>query len=155
MPNIWRSKINKAMKFGQLIEYNGRNIFLQKSCRKWGRETSSRPFKKLQIRGKQKVSIFILKYFGRPQLGHKIKANCVTFQTVDLEIRSILNFCKRVWNELPHQILCMIFQQKYSSCYTLLTDKILLSGCRYILKLALVFLKSHFLTLSEKSVKNI
>ena len=32
------------MKFGQLTEYNKINIFLQDSCRKWGRETSSRPF---------------------------------------------------------------------------------------------------------------
>ena len=31
------------MKLGQLIEYNKRNIFLQKTCRKWVRETSSRP----------------------------------------------------------------------------------------------------------------
>ena len=31
------------MKFGQLIEYNKTNIFLEKSCRKIGRETSSRP----------------------------------------------------------------------------------------------------------------
>ena len=30
------------MKFGQLIEYN-RNIFLQKLCRKLGKETSSKP----------------------------------------------------------------------------------------------------------------
>ena len=31
------------IKFGQLIEYNKRNIFLGKSCSKWGKETSSRP----------------------------------------------------------------------------------------------------------------
>ena len=40
---ISRSKSNQTMKLGQLIEYNDRNISLQKSCRKWGRETSSRP----------------------------------------------------------------------------------------------------------------
>ena len=34
LPNISRSKGNQAMKFGQLIEYNVRNILLQKSCRK-------------------------------------------------------------------------------------------------------------------------
>ena len=36
------------MKLGQLIEYNKRNIFLEKLCRKWSRKTSSRPllFKK-------------------------------------------------------------------------------------------------------------
>ena len=33
----------QAMKFSQVIEYNKKNIFLQKSCRKLGRETSSRP----------------------------------------------------------------------------------------------------------------
>ena len=31
LPNISRSKGNQTMKFGQVIEYNKRNIFLQKS----------------------------------------------------------------------------------------------------------------------------
>ena len=42
LPNISQSKGNQTMKFGQFIEYNKRNIFLQKLCQKWGRETSSR-----------------------------------------------------------------------------------------------------------------
>ena len=45
------------MKFGQLIEYFKRNIFLENFCRKWGRETSSRPlfvFYKSFILGKNK-----------------------------------------------------------------------------------------------------
>ena len=33
-PTISRSKGNQTMKFGQLIEYNKRNIFLQKLCEK-------------------------------------------------------------------------------------------------------------------------
>ena len=41
--NISGSKGNQAIKFGQLINYSVRNIFLQKSCRKWDRETSFRP----------------------------------------------------------------------------------------------------------------
>ena len=32
------------MKLGQLIECNMRNIFLEKSYAKWGRETSPKPF---------------------------------------------------------------------------------------------------------------
>ena len=44
LPNISRTKNNPAMKFGQLIEYNMGNIFLEKSFTKCGRETSSRPF---------------------------------------------------------------------------------------------------------------
>ena len=31
LPNISRSKGNQAMKFGQLIEYNMKNIFVKKS----------------------------------------------------------------------------------------------------------------------------
>ena len=39
-----RSKGNQTMKFGQLIEYNIRNIFLEKSYTKFGGETSTKPF---------------------------------------------------------------------------------------------------------------
>ena len=51
-PNISSSKSNQTIKFGQLIEYNLRNIFLEKSCTKYGGETSPRPFS-----GKLKLSI--------------------------------------------------------------------------------------------------
>ena len=43
LPNISRSKCNQTVKFDQLIQYNKINVFVQKSCRKWIRETSSRP----------------------------------------------------------------------------------------------------------------
>ena len=41
------------MKFGQLIEFNKRNIFLEKLYRKCGGETIPRPFSK-----KSKLSIY-------------------------------------------------------------------------------------------------
>ena len=44
LPNISQSKGNQTMKFGQLIEYNMTNIFLEKSCAKCGGETIPRPF---------------------------------------------------------------------------------------------------------------
>ena len=44
LPNISRSKGNLTMKFGQLIEYNMKNIFVEKSYTKYGGETVSRPF---------------------------------------------------------------------------------------------------------------
>ena len=44
LSNNSRSKDNQTMKFGQLIECNMRNIFLEKSCTKCGGETSLRPF---------------------------------------------------------------------------------------------------------------
>ena len=44
LPNASRSKDNQKMKFGQLIQYNMRNIFLEKSYTKFGGETIRRPF---------------------------------------------------------------------------------------------------------------
>ena len=46
LPNISRSKSNQKRKFGQLIEYNMKNIFLEKSYIECGGENSSRPFSK-------------------------------------------------------------------------------------------------------------
>ena len=43
LPNASRSKDNQTMKFGQLIEYDEKNIFLKKPWRKRGRETSFTP----------------------------------------------------------------------------------------------------------------
>ena len=50
--NISRSKDNQAMKFGQLIEYNMRKVFLEKSYTKCGRGTIPWSFSK-----KSKLSI--------------------------------------------------------------------------------------------------
>ena len=44
LPNISRSKGNKTMKFGQLIEYNMSSIFLENVFTKCGRETIPRSF---------------------------------------------------------------------------------------------------------------
>ena len=52
LPNISRSKDKQTKKFGQLIEFNMRYIFLEKSYRKYGEETSLRHFS-----GKLKLSI--------------------------------------------------------------------------------------------------
>ena len=46
LSNILRSKGNQIMKFGQLIEYNKRNIFLEKLYTKCGGEVSPRNFYK-------------------------------------------------------------------------------------------------------------
>ena len=42
--NIARRKNNKTMKFGQIEEYNTKNIFLEKSYTKCDAEATSRPF---------------------------------------------------------------------------------------------------------------
>ena len=51
LPNISRSKDNQRMKFGQLIVYTMRNIFLEKSYTKCGGKTSPRPFSKISKSG--------------------------------------------------------------------------------------------------------
>ena len=38
---------NQSMKYGQLVEYNMRNFFLEKSYTKYGGGTSPRPFSKI------------------------------------------------------------------------------------------------------------
>ena len=48
LPNISRSKSNQAVKFGQLIEYDMRYIFLGKLYAKRGGELSLDPFIKNQ-----------------------------------------------------------------------------------------------------------
>ena len=68
LPDILRSKGKQTMKFGQLIEYNMRNIFLEKSYTKCGGETILRPFSekpKLSISLHQRPERFcsFLKFF--------------------------------------------------------------------------------------------
>ena len=46
LPNISRSKGNQTTKFGQLIEYTMRNVFLEESWAKCREEASLRPFYK-------------------------------------------------------------------------------------------------------------
>ena len=44
LPNISRSKGNQKMRYGQLIKYNMRKNFLEKSYTKYGGETIPRLF---------------------------------------------------------------------------------------------------------------
>ena len=47
LPYISGSKDNQTVKFGQLIKYNMRKIFLEKSYTKCSGETSPKPFSKI------------------------------------------------------------------------------------------------------------
>ena len=87
LPNISRSKGNQAMKLGHLIEYNKRNVFLQMSCRKWARETSSRP-------------LFILKkaLYKVKASGLQLKFNILIALNLvfnENELYKILDYCSR------------------------------------------------------------
>ena len=67
LSNFSKGKGNQAMKFGQLIEYNMRNIFAEKSYTKCAGETIPRPLSKisklsisLDQQGKVLNSFFLL-----------------------------------------------------------------------------------------------
>ena len=63
LPNISSSKDNQTVKFGRLIEFNIVNIFLEKSCTKWGEEASLRPFsEKLKLSMSQDQQTKVLQY---------------------------------------------------------------------------------------------
>ena len=62
LPNILRRKGDQTMEFGQLIEYNMRNIPLEKSCTKCGGETIPRSQLSISLDQEPKVlySLFLL-----------------------------------------------------------------------------------------------
>ena len=69
MSNISRSKGNQTMKFGQLIEYNMRNILPETLYTKCGGETSPRPFSenlKLTISLDQSLKFYTICFYGMP-----------------------------------------------------------------------------------------
>ena len=91
--NISRIKNNQTMKFGKLIEYPKRNIFLLKICRKWDRGTSPSPlfvFFKSVILGKSKCSAaWFLYIFIVLKLAYN-RNNL--FKTLHFRSRDVLNF---------------------------------------------------------------
>ena len=71
-------------------------FILKKSYRKWSF---------MGHKSKWVVSTVIWIYFGIPRLGHTIKTHCVTLQTDNLEICSILIFWKGVGLASPPALL--------------------------------------------------
>ena len=82
--------------------------------------------------------------FRQPSNKHTIETNCLKLYTVDPEICSILIFQIRVWEQFLQLILCMIFQQKCSSCYILISDQISLPGCLYFLRYWVISVQQLF-----------
>ena len=72
----------------------------------------------------------------QPLTCHIIKTNCIKLQTIDpaIEISSILILQERFWEQFLNHILCIIFQEKFLSCYILLTDQISQCDCLYFLR---------------------
>ena len=117
------------MKFGQFIEYNKSNIFLQKSYRKWDGETSSRSLFVFQRSAAwfPDISIF-LKLANN---GNKLHTN------LDYWSRDIFNFDfleKGLGIVSSPHFVCDFPKKQCFSCYILLTDQILLHDCLHLLR---------------------
>ena len=101
--DIWRSKCNQTMKFGQLIEFNMRNIFLEKSYTKCNGETIPRPFFK-----NSKLSIS-LDQLLKVLYSFLLYAKLMTIKILKLGCRPLgftsynafLKNKKRSWTSLP------------------------------------------------------
>ena len=87
------------MKFGQLIERNMRNIFLEKSYAKYDEETSPRLFpekRKLSIFLDQEPKVLYSLFYCMPSLG-LLKHNETKLHTTFFYLLSFLKNKKRSW----------------------------------------------------------
>ena len=133
-----RSKGNQTMIFGQLIESNMRNIFFLKYHTQNAMEILfPEPFLKNQSWAN--LSINILKFntacfYGMPSWG-------LSDHIGHLLLPHIINFLKKqkAWNKSSCLIFCMIFEEKYFSCYILLPDQISLSYCLYFVRYWVIY----------------
>ena len=70
-PNILRSKANQTMKFGQLTEYNMRNVFLEKSYTKCKGEIIPITEKPKYVCFFSSVCFHCISSWGLPQLNYR------------------------------------------------------------------------------------
>ena len=114
-----RIKSNEIMKFGQLLEYNMRNIFAEKSYTKCGGETIPRPFSKrlklsifLDQESKVLYSLFLSYAKLRTSKYTETKLQTICFYLIQYFFKKR----KEVWNWYPCLTFCMVFEEKYFYC---------------------------------------
>ena len=127
---------------GQLIDYNMRNSFVQKSYTKCAAETSPRPFLKIanlvylwtnQLKF-QTVYFYCLPSSGLSKyIETSLHATCINL------IRSFLKKRKQVWDQSPYLIFCIMFKEKYFCSYALLIDQVSLSNCFYFARYCAIY----------------
>ena len=127
LANISRSKDNLTMTFGQLIEYDMRSIFLEKSYTKCGGKTSPRFCPK-----KSQLSI-------SPDQQYKVLYSLFSLYLQVEDYQNILKLeCRPLAFTSYKASLKMIFEEKYFSLYVPLIDHILLSDYLYFLRCWLI-----------------
>ena len=115
LPNISRSIGNQTMKFGQLIEYSAKSVFIQNHSRNEALRLVPDPLfflKKTLCEVKASRQHLSFKFFDSFQLGYTIKANCLKFQTVDLKICSICFFKKGSGTNFSITFWAVFFSRK-------------------------------------------
>ena len=137
--NISWSKDNQIMKFCQLIEYNMRNIFLEKSYKKCGRKASLRPFYKkskwsisLDQQSEHLYSLFLLYcHFEDYQNKLKLKYWSLAFNSFEA---FFLKKKKRSGNSLSASFSAWFLKKYIFHTIFYKTNEILLSDCLYFLR---------------------
>ena len=135
-PNISRSKDNQTMKFGQLLEYNIRNIFLGKSHTKCDGEAIPRPLSKNRNRTYlcvNSLKFYPISFYCMPSWA--ISQNIETKPQTICFYFTLSFFLKRglELDSLPH-FLHNFCRKIFFLLYTLLTEEISLSGCLYFVR---------------------
>ena len=138
LPNILRSKDNQVMKFVQLVEYNLRNIFLEKSYKKCGGKTISRLFSKknwayrwINSRNFYTVCFYCIPNWGLwKHIESKLQITCFHL----IQIFFIFLKKKVVWNYLPASFSVCFLNKTCFCYYILLTGHISLSGCLHFVR---------------------
>ena len=89
LPDISRNKGYQTMKLGQLIEYNMRNVLLEKSCTKWSGDTSPRLFfKKSKIEHISRSTVSSLTQFVLLYVQVEIYQNILKLRSLPLAFTS-------------------------------------------------------------------
>ena len=133
LTNISRSKTNQAMKFGQLTEYN----FLKNHTKMLRRNYSQTFFKIIKVEHIYRSTVWSFIQFIFIVCQYEGYQNILKLNCSPLTFTSYKAFSKNkrgCGTSLSASIFCMIFEEKYFSCYILLTDQMSLSGCLYFVR---------------------
>ena len=134
--NISRSKGYQTMKFGLLIGYNMRNIFLEKSYTKCGGEAIPRPFSKNQ--NWAFLWINSLKFYTVVFTAWRVESyrNILKIRCRSLAFTWFEAFLKnKEWSgtSFSNSFSAFFWRKMFLFCYILLTDQIL-SGRLYFIR---------------------
>ena len=112
LPNLSRSKGIQTKKFGQLLKYNMRNIFLEKSYTKLAENAVPDVF----LRKKIKIEHISVKFYSFFLLHVQVEGyrNILQLRCRPLALIPFLNVFKKqkeLWNWSPFLIFCMTFEE--------------------------------------------